>query len=170
MARTGRPPKSTEQRKLEGTLRPDRHATTPMIVAGRGDPEPSPFLTNLQLDRFRCIVDTLRDAKLLDSADSGMVELAAIEQANVVECNMLIVDEGLTMMGVQGGTIANPAVAMRSKSLNHLRQLYAELGIGPASRARFQNLGIKPAEPERHIAGIGSAPTPIGKLRAVGGK
>ena len=175
MARTGRPPRSVESRKADGTLRPDRHTATPLLIGGRGLPEPSDYLNAGQRECFDEIVALLADANLLDTADGGMVELAAIERANVIACNAILNGSdaedsnlgtnGLIIMGAMGGPIANPAVAMRAKSLNHLRQLYSELGIGPASRARMQNLGATNGKPAAKVLpGVGAKPTP---LRAV---
>jgi hypothetical protein len=65
-----------------------------------------------------------------------------------------------------GGPVINPAATSRAKSLTHLRQLYAELGIGPASRARMQNLGVKGKGPDKVLPGVGAKPTP---LKVVGG-
>ena len=171
MARTGRPPKPIEQRKLDGTLNVTRHSKTPLLISGRGEPEPPEYLSEGERECFMEIVEVLRDASILDYADAGMVELAAIERANVIRCNMILngddaYDEnlgtnGLIIMGAMGGPIANPAVAMRAKSLVHLRQLYAELGIGPAARARMQNLGIKGAAPAQVLPGVGAKPTPL---------
>ena len=172
----GRPPKSVEQKRAEGTLR-SRDKQTPVLIGGRGIPEPSEYLNEGQRECFAEIVSVLKDANILDLADAGMIELAAIERANVILCNAELngtdpdgtpADErhhGLIIMGAMGGPIANPAVAMRAKSLNHLRQLYNELGIGPAARARMQNLGVSAGKtPAQALAGVGAKPPP---LRAV---
>jgi P27 family predicted phage terminase small subunit len=170
----GRPPKSVEQKRAEGTLRP-RDKQTPVLIGGRGIPEPSDYLNEGQRECFDEIVSVLKDANILDLADAGMIELAAIERANVIACNLVLNapddgpedrrTNGLIIMGSMGGPIANPAVAMRAKSLNHLRQLYNELGIGPAARARMQNLGVSAGKtPAQALPGVGAKPTP---LRAV---
>ena len=158
MARTGRPPKSTEQKRDDGTMRA-RDQKTPLLVAGRGNPRPSTYLTDGQTARFHALVAELSDAGYLDLADRGMIELAAIEEANIDDCNRLIEDNGIIITGAMGGDIANPAVTARSKSLSNLRQLYAELGIGPASRARMNNLGLTGRSPVRSLSGVGAAPT-----------
>lgn len=165
MPRTGRPPKSTEQKRDEGTMRA-RDQQTPLLVAGRGNPQPSSYLTAGQAARFRALVAELSDAGYLDLADRGMIELAAIEEDNVDECNKLIEENGIVITGAMGGDIANPAVTARSKSLSNLRQLYAELGIGPASRARMNNLGLAGKPPAKTLPGVGAAPTPIRAVKS----
>jgi P27 family predicted phage terminase small subunit len=124
-------------------------------------------LSDAAKKRFRVLCRELKAAGILDTADRGMVELAAIEEATVIQCETAIAGEGLVVTGAMGGPITNPAVTIRAKSLNHLRQLYAEIGIGPSSRARFQNLGIKGAEPAKTLRGVGGKPTP---LRVVSGE
>jgi P27 family predicted phage terminase small subunit len=165
MPRTGRPPKPFEQKRDEGTLRA-RDKQTPLLVAGRGTPAPSAYLTAGQVARFHALVAELSDAGYLDLADRGMLELAAIEEDNVDVCNQDIDRNGVVITGAMGGTIANPAVTARSKSLTNLRQLYAELGIGPASRARMNSLGLAGRSPAKTLPGVDAAPTP---LRVVSG-
>ena len=165
----GRPPKSIEAKRLDGTLRVkqgDRRCPQiPLVIGGKSAPEPSEFLSALERECFDEVVSVLQGGNLLDCADAGMVEIAAIERANVIECNRILGAEGLVMTGVMGGAIAHPACSMRSKSLVHLRQLYGELGIGPASRARLQNMGVtNGAEPAKVIEGLAGVP----ELRVVG--
>ena len=172
----GRNARPIESKRADGTLR-SRDAKTPLILGGRGNPEPSAYLSEGERECFAEIVDVLRNANILDLADAGMVELAAIERANVIRCNAILNGDdaddanlgknGLIIMGSMGGPIANPAVAMRAKSLNHLRQLYNELGIGPAARARMQNLGVKGADPAQVLEGMDMTPVP---LRVVNGE
>jgi P27 family predicted phage terminase small subunit len=162
----GRPPKSVEQKQAEGTLRA-ADKQTPQIHGGRKQPRPSAHLSDEARKRFRVLCRELKAAGILDTADRGMVELAAIEEATIIECEAEISNHGLVVLGAMGGPITNPAVTIRAKSLNHLRQLYAEIGIGPSSRARFQNLGIKGAGPAQTLRGVGGKPTP---LRVVNGE
>jgi len=166
MARTGRPSKTVEQKKSEGTLRA-RDKQTPFLVGGRGNPEPSTYLTDGQRARFVALVAELNLAGFLDTADRGMLELAAIEEDNIDRCNQHIEDNGVVITGAMGGEITNPAVTARSKSLSNLRQLYSELGIGPASRARMQNLGAYKGKSAKHeLPGVGDAPTPLRVVKA----
>jgi P27 family predicted phage terminase small subunit len=162
MARTGRPRKPIEQKIAEGTLNATRDPKTPILIGGRDLPQPSEYLSEGQRECFDKLVVTLKDANILDSADAGMLELAAIEMANVIACNQYVFDNGIIMMGAMGGPINNPAVVSRAKSLNHLRQLYNELGIGPAARARMQNMGVGAGKkPAQVLPGVGAKPTPL---------
>jgi P27 family predicted phage terminase small subunit len=157
-----------EQKRAEGTLRA-KDSQVALVVGGRGAPKPSAYLTKSQQKRFRALVAELADADFLDYADRGMIELAAIEEDNIAECNRFIDANGVVITGGMGGTIANPAVTKRAQSITSLRQLYAELGIGPASRARLQNLGIdKGKPPEKGIPSVAKFAEARARLRAVG--
>jgi len=167
MPRTGRPAKPVEQKQAEGTVRA-RDRQTALLVGGRGTPKPSAYLTKGQMARFAALVKELTAAGYLDLADRGMLELAAIEEDNVDLCNRSVDKNGVVILGAMGGPITNPAVIARAKSLSSLRQLYAELGIGPASRARMQNLGMKGREPSNDIPAVAKFAEARSRLRAVG--
>jgi phage terminase small subunit len=177
-ARTGRPPKSTEQHQAEGTLRGDRHATTPLIAGDRRDPEPGPYLTEDQAVHFRRIVAELSGSRLLDSADRGMIELAAIELDVLERCNRHL-KRGLMVNRKHGGYNGGPThttkelspyYRAREEAIGKLRYLYGELGIGPLSRAALANRGIKGKGPARALAGVGEKPTPLRVVNGSGGE
>ena len=173
-ARMGRPPKSTEQHQAEGTIRSDRHGEVPVISGDRSDPEPGPYLTPEQAVHFRRIVDELKGSRLLDSADRGMLELAAVELDVLERCNRHL-KRGLMVNVKHGGYNGkaeyiskepSPYVRMREEAVSKLRYLYGELGIGPLSRAALANRGVKGKPAKAVIAGVGEKPTP---LRVVNG-
>lgn len=170
MPRTGRPPKPIEQKISEGTLRP-RDKQTPLVVGGRELPKPSSYLTRLEKQRFRAIVKTLESSGILDKADRGMIELAAMEEANIIDCNRMIADKGIVITSVSARgyekDIPNPAIVLKQRSIQSLRLLYAEIGIGPSSRARLRGLGIVQKEDTkmRDIPGLASANEKIKAFR-----
>lgn len=161
MAQAGRKPKPIEQKMRDGTLRPRDIARTPLVVGGRTNPKPSTYLTKLQKKQFRRLVAELKTSGILDAADRGMVELAAIEEANIIECNAAVECDGAFIEHKSDrGAISireHPAIASRRQSLNGLRQLYGELGIGPASRARLKTSGVESKAPRQNIPGIARA-------------
>lgn len=162
MARTGRPNIPTERKAHDGTLRA-RDIQTPLIVSGRKPPEKPAYLTALQGECFDQIVRELSDGGILDTSDRGMLELAAIEEANIIECNQTIERDGRFIEHVQDRGARNirehPAAASQRQSIASLRQLYGELGIGPANRARFGKMGTTTSQAtrERNIPGLDKA-------------
>jgi len=135
-------------------------------------PKPGPYLTAAQKRQFRRIVGELKDGNLLDAADGGMVELAAIGLDVVAQCNAHL-SESLTVEVVRVArdkstrieTVPSPYLRMRAVALNELRYLYRELGIGPAARAALGNAHAIGRKPAQTLPGVGAKPTP---LRAVG--
>lgn len=165
MPRTGRPPKPIEQKRAEGSLRA-RDKQTPLLVGGRGRPEAALLVTEGQRERFEALCAELAEAGYLDQADRGILELAAIEEANVVACNLAVFDAGIVVEGPSGGLARNPALTSRDASIKSLRQIYAELGIGPSARARLRNLGIKPSDAKTLIPGMDEVARKREALRA----
>lgn len=162
MARTGRPPKPTERKIEDGTLRA-RDKQTPLVIGGREAPKPSGYLDADEKKRFRTLVKELEDAHILDKADRGMLELAAIEEANIQKCNKILAEDGYLVEHISDrgnvNWVPNPATASKQKSVAALRQLYGELGIGPVSRARLKGMGIdsSPETRKKAIAGLETA-------------
>jgi phage terminase small subunit len=81
--KTGRPSKSTEEHKRDGTLRAGRHSDTPLLSGGRAKPTAPAHLSKSEKAHFRAIVKELWDGNILDKADRKMIELAAIESATI---------------------------------------------------------------------------------------
>jgi phage terminase small subunit len=118
-------------------------------------------------------VHELQEGNLLDSADRGMIELAAVQADILAQCNAALA-ESLTITvtrgtyrGEGGYTTeeTSPFFKMRQDAAKELRQLYGELGIGPGARASLANSGSKAGKkPAQVLPGVGNAPTP---LRAV---
>ena len=172
----GPKPKSTEVHKREGTLRKDRHASTPVINAGRIRPLPSQHLSERAKTHFDALVNELWDAEILDGADRALVELAAIEAATIEQCNDALAG-GLTRTVIRGGyngseerelVEVHPMVAVREAAMKHQRQLLELLGIGPAARASLANAGIKVKAPDKSIPAVAKFSQARARLRAVG--
>ena len=170
MPRVGRPRKPIEQRKAEGTLRPDRHGAAPLLIGGRTKPKPSPYLTTAQKREFRRFVREYdRDGNLLDAADGPMIDIWAIEASVVVECNKAL-ESGLTHEVVRGGkdgreerivTELSPLLKAREDALSKLRLLCVEFGIGPVARATLAARGVQGKKPSQALPGVGAQPTPL---------
>ena len=62
----------------------------------------------------------------------------------------------------------NPAVQILREALTEYRQCCDLLGVGPATRARLANMGVKGGlQPAQALPGVGAKPTP---LRVVNGE
>jgi len=168
--------KSTEAHMRDGTLRSDRHASTPVLSGGRARPNPSDHLSERAKYHFAALVDELWEAGILDGADRGLLELAAIEAETIEVCNGTLAG-GLTRIVIRGGyngseerelVEVHPFVGVRETAMKHQRQLLELLGIGPAARAGLANAGIKGKAPDQSIPAVAKFSDARAKLRAVG--
>jgi P27 family predicted phage terminase small subunit len=139
------------------------------VIGGRELPKPASYLTAPQRVHFNRIVRELSAANLLDTADRGMLELAAIELDVLAQCNKELADS-LThevtrgaYNGSEGYVVReiSPFLKAREDAVNKLRTLYHELGIGPASRASLANGGTTGKKPHQTLPGVGAKPTPL---------
>lgn len=167
--RTGRPPKSTEEHRAEGTLR-SRHSKLPLLVGGRKKPRCPAHLTGAARDAFRLIVKDLFEAGILDSADGMLVSTAAMHYGVAVEAQSKLDQLGLVYAVTRGARDGspgykvmekNPAAAILRDSLAEFRQCCDLLGIGPAARARLANRGVRGLAPAHTLPGVGNKPTPL---------
>jgi P27 family predicted phage terminase small subunit len=175
MARTGRPPTSIEQRKAEGTLR-SHHAKTPLLVGGRGMPTCPKHLKGSALEAFKILASDLKDAGILDKSDRTLLATAAMHYGIAIDAQEMVDRAGLVVAVTRGARDGNdgyrvlernPAVQILRDALLEFRQCCDLLGIGPASRARLANMGVKGGlSPAQALPGIGAGPTP---LRVVNG-
>lgn len=171
MARTGRPPKSIEQHKADGTLRSGRHAAVPLLTGGRGFPRCPAHLTGSARAAYRLIARDLVDAGILDKADRTLVATAAMHYGIAMDAGEKISSLGLTYPVRRGardggsGYIViekNPAVQILREALVEFRQCCDLLGIGPSTRARLANMGVKGGlSPAQALPGVGDEPTPL---------
>lgn len=175
MARTGRPPKSIEQHRAEGTLRRDRQATTPLVVGGRKKPTPPSYLSKEAKRYFRQYVNELWDGNVLDKADRSMILLAAIDTELVALAYTDVEQRGRTIVQIRGGyngseerevEESNPNVAILANTIARLRQTLRELGIGPSARASLRNAGAEGRKPGQTLPGVGAKPTPLKAVKA----
>lgn len=175
MARTGRPNKSIEQHKAEGTLRGDRHADNAALVKGRSRPRaPKEFLKDSNSRyAFNSLVKDLWAGGMLDAADKGLIVAAAILYGQAMEAQKIIDDYGYAYKETRGARdgksgyktiVINPAVAAQRAAIVDYTKICDLLGVGPSARARLANAGLKGLAPEKEIAGLATAR----RLRAVG--
>jgi P27 family predicted phage terminase small subunit len=165
----GRPPKSIEQHKAEGTLR-SYHARTPLVTGRRRRPR-CPFgITGKVRDIFNEIVRDLWAAGILDHSDSLLIVAAAMHLATALGAQEMVNRMGVAYPVTRGAynghpgykTLqANPAVQVARESLAEFRQCCDLLGIGPSARARLANMGVKGATAAQALPGVGARPAPL---------
>ena len=161
----GRPPKSIEQHRAEGTLNPTRHKKVPLLVGGRRKPACPKHLKGNARTAYRLIVNDLWDSGILDAADRTLLATAAMHYGSAMTAQEMIDKFGAiypVTRGARDGSSgykvieANPAVRMLRDSLSEFRQCSDLLGIGPSARARLSSLGVRGANRLRDIPGVGA--------------
>ncbi len=165
----GRPPTPVEQRRFEGN-RGKRPMPQPQLLGGRQVPKTPPRLSPEQRRAWRILVADLAESGVLDHADAGVVEAAAVFWGRAREArellNALPLEDRL-LSETRRGKASNPLLVVERNSWTEFRQVAEHLGLSPAARTR---LGLSAAkrdtlarELEREI---GTPP----RLRVVGGE
>ena len=138
----GAKPKPIEVHKAAGTLRPDRHARTPMLAAGRSEVPSLPKGTPAEI---RAVYNSLvkRLDHILDGADAEMVEAAAKCIVRARTAAKDIEKRGMVVESRLGQVIENPSVKQERDAWTAFRQFAEQLGLGPSARARLAHLGTE---------------------------
>ncbi len=164
MARTGRPPKPTEQHIRDGTLGTRQKAKTPLVIGGRRKPPCPKELTGHAKKAFRLLLDDLWNSGILDAADRTMIVTAAMNYGLAMDAQEKVSKVGVIYPvtrgaggGQQGYVVleANPAVKILRDALIEYRQCCDILGIGPSARARLAGMGAKNKTVEQDVPGLG---------------
>ena len=168
MARTGRPPKSTEQHILQGTHRSDRHASLPLLEGGRGTLECPEHLKGSARVAYEAIAADLSASGILDKADNSLLATAAMHYGVAVDAASVLEKLGLVYPVTRGArdgaggykvVEANPAVRILRDALCEYRQCCDLLGVGPSARARLANFGVRGRDAALDIPGLSDGPT-----------
>ncbi len=163
MSRGGRPPKSIEQHRAQGTLRRDRHKVVPLIVGGRRKPACPKHLQGAARTAYRMIVNDLWDSGVLDSADRLLVVTAAMHLGAAIDAQAAVAKLGQlypVTRGARDGNPgykvleSNPATRILRDSLTEFRQCCELLGIGPSARAKLSSLSVRGRDPMHDVPGL----------------
>lgn len=109
-------------------LRPDAAAISAHVEA----PEWLDAYARAEWDR---VMPELIQRKILTPADIGTLENYCLAIGQVRECHRMIAQRGLVISNAKG-TRKHPAVQIQAAAMTQARQLAAELGLTPVSRAR----------------------------------
>lgn len=141
-AGSGRKPKPLAKHLEEGTYRRHRH----------GKPEESPELTSAtkglhwrmpaglsarQKTAWKTIVRDLEASALLDRADAGIIEAAAVAWGLAGDARAAAKGRVLVPGQREGTMIANPAIKIQRDAWAQFRSIAAELGLSLAARSRL---------------------------------
>jgi P27 family predicted phage terminase small subunit len=108
------------------------------------------------------ILAELERAGTLASCDALIVELACIAVGRVRECRAQLAHEGLQVRS-ERGAIVHPLARLEVAMMSQARQLLAEVGLTPTSRARLGAGAL--VDPLVPFAAIGPSPR-VSRLRA----
>lgn len=151
--RGGRPRTPVETHRQNGSYRADRHGTgvqvAELVPSGSVDlTPPRHFRTNVLKDAWRSLVDPLAASGMLQTADLGALEMAAVALSEYREAAAMIRKDGLftsqifavTDDGPVWRTAPNPALKIRDKAAAEYRAWCARFGLTPSDRA---SLGVQ---------------------------
>lgn len=145
----GRKRKPTAQKKLEGTMRPDR--------ANPNEPAPAPVrpqspeaLSGSERAYFDLIVARLAAEKRASSSHTETIALLAQRFVEIDDTTLIIQRDGRIYESVNEdtGTVmirAHPACALKSEAMRHAQSLLSELGLTPASLSKVSAIPTAPA-------------------------
>lgn len=134
MAKTGRKPKPTALKKLEGNpgRRPlNESAPVPPTVALRC---PKHLLPEARKE-WKRLAPILMGVGLLTAADAVPFEAYCTSYARWLEVQAKITEEGSTYVDPQGRIRPNPYIAIANQQLREIKSLAAEFGLTPSNRA-----------------------------------
>lgn len=92
---------------------------------------------------WQSIVPELLKNKLLRITDMHNVEAFCIAYDNYRQCQKHIAENGVVIMGSNGGDIKNPALTGLNEALRQMATFGAMLGLDPSSRQRLTGVGGK---------------------------
>ena len=92
---------------------------------------------------WQSIVPELLKNKLLRITDMHNVEAFCMAYDNYRQCQKHIAENGVVIMGSNGGDIKNPALTGLNEALRQMATFGAMLGLDPSSRQRLTGVGGK---------------------------
>lgn len=103
------------------------------------DIDPPEYLVGLEFAPmiWRSIMPELLKAEVLRITDMHNVEAFCMAYDNYRQCQKEIAEEGVTIMGSNGGKIKNPALTGINEAMKQMAQFGAMLGLDPSSRQRL---------------------------------
>lgn len=147
MTGRGRPRKPDEQKKREGTYRPDRDD---QFEADSAIPDPPPMLTDTSggdllnewrrrgMNHWNRLTEFLSEASLISRLDGDALALLCFAFVEYEEADKEVAMYGLTVMSDKGGVYQHPAVGVRTNAWKKILRLCREFGMTPSARASLK--------------------------------
>lgn len=149
---TGRPPKSTSLKLLEGN--PGKRALP------KDEPKPAPLENDAPPDwmaddavavkEWQRILPIVQRMRVMTEADFGALAEMCATFSCLREASEQVKNEGNTITGAMGGQVKNPTVTIRDDQRKILLAYQREFGLVPGSRARVKV--SSPAKPDEGTA------------------
>ncbi|HEY1437352.1 MAG TPA: phage terminase small subunit P27 family [Casimicrobiaceae bacterium] len=141
----GRPPKSFEQRVVEGGDVSHRPLPEPVSVGGRATEmiEAPAWLAKDAKAYWNRQVPQLVEVGLVDLVDGPVLEILATAYAEWRRATRAINRHGLLLPGSHGGTIINPAVRAQRDAAILIHRYAEQFGLMPLARTRLGLQGIR---------------------------
>jgi P27 family predicted phage terminase small subunit len=146
MARTGRPPKPTELKRLKGTLRKHRVNRAEWHPPAGAPPMPEGLDAVAQAE-WRSAVELLVPAGILTQADGRILESYCRSVSRARAAEAVVELEGMTNE-TQNGCQAHPCVGIARQAWEKADRYGEKLGLDPSSRAKLQAPGQKQVDPD----------------------
>ena len=147
MTGRGRPRKPSEQKRREGTYRPDRDN---QFEVDSAVPDPPPMLTGTSdsdllnewrrrgMDHWYRLTDFLSEENLISRLDGDALALLCLAFVEYEEADKEVAMYGLTVMSEKGGFYQHPAVGVRTNAWKKILRLCREFGMTPSARASLK--------------------------------
>ena len=135
MARTGRPPKPTALKKLQGTLKKSRVNINEWKPPAGAPKMPAHFKGHAARE-WRRVVPMLLDAGLLTLADAPTLEAYCETYARWKDAAAIVDAEGLVVEAKQG-PVPHPAVNIEKAARKDCMEFAQRFGFDPSSRSKL---------------------------------
>jgi P27 family predicted phage terminase small subunit len=136
MGKRGPKPKPTALRVFEGD--PGRllgkRSGEPAPAIGSAVPAPPDWLGEVGQAVWREEAPKIHALRLLTEVDCRLFALYCEAWEDFAAARALIAKEGLIAVSDKGAEYQHPAVGVKNKAIQRIKQIGAEFGIGPASR------------------------------------
>lgn len=138
----GRPPKSVEQRRLEGgSTVSHRPMPEPLLVAGRPDLErfrdPPEGLPRDAQEFWRESIEKLVEVGVIDLVDTPALEILATAYARIRQARRVIAEEGHFGIGSGGQIKEHPALKIEQNYMAMFERYMNHFALSPVARTRL---------------------------------
>ena len=125
-------PKTTEQHKLTGTYRKDRHENRVKLKEVDGVP-PSPFEDEYRTSRWVHYCELMKETHHLTQRHLDAIEVMCKLDADWLVADADVRKNGITFVSKGGQIKANPAVGIKLNIQSQIIRMYEQFGMTPRS-------------------------------------